>query len=1049
MAWRLPSRWLAAAALTVLGFGACSDDPPAQVQATTERAFGDVKVVLSEPFCDVCDNNDKNFLAGRSPIAHEVIALIDGAQQSVDVAQYTFSQRSIKDALQRAHQRGVRVRLAIDDAQDNPGTRATELKQAGVPVRFVGGPQGGLLHAKFMVVDGSIALTGSNNFSSTGLSINEENTMVIRGKNDLRVQGMACHFEAIWASNAQAVADCTNAAAGFAPNSKARNLVRDELRKAQKSIDVIMHHLTLDDLIDELVAAARDRGVEVRVLVNVADVAEHTTGDMARLLSVGAKIRFKRNNESAFQLMHHKLAIVDGRVLVNGSGNWSAGGFFRNYENFLLYEEPHVLARFRALYHRLWTWSLDAQSLSDGATAAQQHQRTMRHFFGNLHAHFAAAEGGVELDDGEAIVLDESGGKHPVEVPSDVAGAASHAFSYARDRGGLDFMALTPHVREDVQNDPEANMTRGGFERVKEAATASTSSDFLALAGMEWSSNSTGNHIGIIGSSELAKVERGRYGELYGKYLVNQARAGERVFVMLNHPRTFRSHDESLEGAWDMVFGVSLLDVPKSGERRQKFNDYGLDDFAPMLDVRQSWIDGAALPDPKVVDDTWKTILYTAGDHLRLMEVLLNRGNEFGSEEPQNPSLVPNVDDPMVIDRRTKVHTDYDYFLTRGFRMAPVASHDNHYANWGTGHTSRTVVIADGLRERSFFDAVEFREVYASEDENLAVMLWAEDRDPMGSIHRTRKGTVSATLHLADPDYAGTYSVQVYQGRVGQDEVLLRQELPELAAGSHELTFSVPDVAMHFVYLQIHQTETNRMAWTSPLWIDHLSPTFVEDAYPHGSGRLLDGGDDVGTGDGGAGAGGDGGGGGGAVDPAGHIVINEIDYDQPGNDGGEFVELFNTGSQPIDLTNLVLVGVNGSNATEYLRIDLSQAGTTLAGGQYLVVGTSSVLSGVPSEALTILLPLASNNLQNGAPDALGVLDLVSGALLDACSYEGAVHAGAVHGVGPLDFVEGTLLALLDNGTGAASLARSPNGSDTDDAATDWALLTPSPGAANP
>ena len=41
----------------------------------------------------------------------------------------------------------------------------------------------------------------------------------------------------------------------------------------------------------------------------------------------------------------------------------------------------------------------------------------------------------------------------------------------------------------------------------------------LALAGMEWSTNSSGNHLNVLGSSELAKVPRGEFRQLYDDFL--------------------------------------------------------------------------------------------------------------------------------------------------------------------------------------------------------------------------------------------------------------------------------------------------------------------------------------------------------------------------------------------------------------------------------------------------------------------------------------------------------------------------------------------------
>ncbi len=1029
------SKPLLAAALLAITLGACDSAPPeAQQLDSTESFRGHVDVILTEPFCDVCTSSEKAFLLGRSPIIANVVHLIDNAAVSVDVAQYTFSQTPIRDALLRAHDKGIPVRLAIDAAQNKPGSRATELAAGGVDVRFVG--SAGLQHAKFMVIDGDTVLTGSNNFSSTGTSINEENTLILRGAGDPRVKGFKCHFEIIWEDGGSATA-CANDLATFSPSAKTKNLVRQQVQAAQSSIDVIMHHLTYDTLVRDMADAAEHRGVQVRVLVNDGDAAEHSGGHWDRLLNHGGRIRYKRNNPDLYQLLHHKLAIIDGHTLVNGSGNWSASGFFRNYENYVTYREADVLARFRALFDRLWTWSLDASSLQQGLSAAEQHAGNTQHFFGNLHAHFAANDGGQLLDDGHREVLDGSGNAVPVDVGQGVVEPADYAFRYAKETGGMDFLGLSPHCREPDPEHNDGNMTPDGYALLRQAAQTASDSGFLAIPSMEWSTNSVGNHVNVIGSSKLTKFDRGRFDLLYEGFLEERAFVGERTFVMLNHPRTFRTNQDTLAGGWDMAFGVNLADIPKASERKQKFNDYGLDDFAPMKDVRDSWLAGEAMPDPAIVDATWATILDTAGDHIRLMEVTLGRGTELGQETPINPSIVESYDEPGVFERRTKVHTDFDYFLTRGFRIAPVASHDNHYANWGTGHTSRTAVIGEQLTEDSLLDAIEFRRIYASEDQNLTMQVYADGRSPMGSEHRMR-GTIDLELVIADPDYAGSTTVKLYQGTVGKDGVAVTHEQVALTAGSLSFAVTTPEPGVHFVYAEVHQLETDRMAFSAPIWLVHLSdqpdPPLVDDS------------DDGGGGGGGGGEGGEGGEGGGGVEPTGRLVINEIDYDQPGTDTGEFVEIFNASGDDVSLTNLQLVTVNGSTGTDYQRIDLSLAATTLAPGEYLVVGTSAVLAAVPEGVVKLQLPLESNNLQNGSPDGVAIVDIAQGVIIDALSYEGAIDAGEIVGVGLFSFVEGTLLQLSDQGEG--SLARLPNGIDTDDAAHDWTQAVSTPGQPN-
>jgi phosphatidylserine/phosphatidylglycerophosphate/cardiolipin synthase-like enzyme len=809
--------------------GTTKQAAPVSSESDFGESRGDVEVLLTDPFCDECSAEDKDVLSRRSAITRRVIELLDGAKRTVDIAQFTFSARDIEAAILRARDRGVRVRVAMDAAQDKEGTVSRRLKDAGIDLRFVrgagGGGHDGIMHAKFMMVDGRTLLSGSNNWSSTGTSINEENTLVLTlPSEDPRIVGHQCQFEAIYASDLGAPAGCSNGSVAFAPSSAAQRLVRDGIREAKQSIDVLMHHLTAGDLVVELARAA-ERGVRVRVIVNAADRHEHAGRNWDRLFSAGGKIRYKRTNADQFQLMHHKLAVVDDRLLLTGSGNWSGSGFFKNFETYARYQDPRILQPFRGLYYRLWNWSLSAESLDAGTPASEQHARSSGVYFGNLHAHIHAREAGRMMDDGEPRRLDESGASLPVEIPEGVYAASRQAYEYARDRGKLDFVALSPHGQEDRPNDPvnEPNLTERGFEEMLRAAeeVTASSSAFVALPGMEWSTNSAGNHLGVYGMRKPTKVERGRFDTLYDEFLPSRAFAGDRPMVLLAHPRTFPTDPENLVGNWDQIFGVNLAEIARGGERAQKFNDFGLDDYPPLSEVRPRWLSGEEIPDEQIVKETLLNVSRAAAPFARMMEVTLNRGNELGSEIPQNPSLTEDLTDSSPM-RRTKAHTDWDYYLLRGFRLAPVASHDNHMANWGTGHTSRTAIVAEGLDELRLLGAIEQRAVFASEDQNLAVRLYAEERTPMGGAMATRGAAVAAQLLLRDPDYDGPFEVKVYRGRVGGDEVSVAAELT--ASGGEWLRF---DVALdapgeHFFYVEVLEVGPDRMAWSAPIWVERL-----------------------------------------------------------------------------------------------------------------------------------------------------------------------------------------------------------------------------------
>ncbi len=181
-----------------------------------------------------------------------------------------------------------------------------------------------------------------------------------------------------------------------------------------------------------------------------------------------------------------------------------------------------------------------------------------------------------------------------------------------------------------------------------------------------------------------------------------------------------------------------------------------------------------------------------------------------------------------------------------------------------------------------------------------------------------------------------------------------------------------------------------------------------------------------------------------------HLVLNEVDYDQIGTDNAEYIEIFNPTGAAIDLTNITLVLINGSNNTSYTTVDLAPAGSLPAFG-YLVVAGAGVTVSAP--ALKLDPGWTSDAVQNGAPDGAALVDTAAGTLIDALSYEGSITTAQVAGIAnPVSLVEGTALAgtVLDSNTATGALCRAPNGTDTDSANDDWQFCaTLSAGSANP
>ncbi len=138
-----------------------------------------------------------------SPLGHcdQVMASwINASEKTLDGAIYGLTDDAIAQALIAAHKRGVRVRLVHDRTQAaGRYDVAQELLLAGIPVRIQRGTKGGILHDKFLVIDGTFVLTGSFNWTANATRKNDENFVVV----DDQAPKFEKEFERLWIRQSQ------------------------------------------------------------------------------------------------------------------------------------------------------------------------------------------------------------------------------------------------------------------------------------------------------------------------------------------------------------------------------------------------------------------------------------------------------------------------------------------------------------------------------------------------------------------------------------------------------------------------------------------------------------------------------------------------------------------------------------------------------------------------------------------------------------------------------------------------------------------------------
>lgn len=103
------------------------------------------------------------------------------ARNTVKVQAYSFTSAPIAKALVDAHKRGVRVEVILDKSQRTEKYSSADfVAHAGIPTRI--DAQHRIAHNKVMVIDGSVVITGSFNFTKGAEHDNAENLLVIRSK---------------------------------------------------------------------------------------------------------------------------------------------------------------------------------------------------------------------------------------------------------------------------------------------------------------------------------------------------------------------------------------------------------------------------------------------------------------------------------------------------------------------------------------------------------------------------------------------------------------------------------------------------------------------------------------------------------------------------------------------------------------------------------------------------------------------------------------------------------------------------------------------------
>ncbi len=290
-----------------------------------------------------------------------IITDLQHAQRQIIVACFDLDLRSVTDALKAAQQRGVEIRLVIDDQNlEKPLTAwmIGELQRANMPITF--DHRRAFMHNKFLVIDEQIVWTGSANLTVNDIFRNNNNMLRIVSR-DLAANYLA-KFAALFAGQGgpgHAVAlphphllfgkaMVTNA---FAPDAPITDEVVAKIKAARQSIDLLAFTFTSQPIAQAIIDAQRRKVLVRGVLERYNAHAAVSTLDQLKHAKVDIQLDGNCYN------MHDKVMVIDGTVVITGSFNWTAAAQRQNDENVLMIEDRGLAQDYTREFERIYAQS--------------------------------------------------------------------------------------------------------------------------------------------------------------------------------------------------------------------------------------------------------------------------------------------------------------------------------------------------------------------------------------------------------------------------------------------------------------------------------------------------------------------------------------------------------------------------------------------------------------------------------------------------------------------------------------------------------------------
>ncbi|GIP32648.1 phospholipase D family protein [Paenibacillus sp. J2TS4] len=133
-------------------------------------------------------------------------------------------------------------------------------------------------------------------------------------------------------------------------NQHPEKLLVEVIESATDSLDIAIYSLTHPEIV-QAIKEAQKRGVAVRVITDKIQSGGKSQNEALKIVG-SAGVPLKVNSHSG--LMHHKMTIVDKKVVTTGSYNYSKAASTRNDEILMVIRDEEIAQSFADEFEKMW-----------------------------------------------------------------------------------------------------------------------------------------------------------------------------------------------------------------------------------------------------------------------------------------------------------------------------------------------------------------------------------------------------------------------------------------------------------------------------------------------------------------------------------------------------------------------------------------------------------------------------------------------------------------------------------------------------------------------